>query len=668
MCNQDVQHTSSEATLERQLDKIQAELFVNREAECHWFKACLTDERDWRILNVCGPIGVGKTTLADAFRRITMAAGGAFFKVNTPDLGSHAVNHNHALLNQLHSQYKTTQAENDNWRQLIANRARQQPTAIAFDACDDNAPCHTILWREIIPTLPERCIIVLVTRTPWRHSAHYSPQWAPLVKTMALRGFTLPTAQQYFAKHGIGDAHRIERLWRRTQGRPLALFLADEVTRQHEGDPFDHFYDTPLAINELNRRWQREVQDETIFELTEAASLLKHFNQEALELLINKPVSSFLFQTFTAVSYISPGPHGWVIDEFIRDAVTAQFKRRSPTTLDFMRSRALKYYIQRAKLSNTLTERKTTLRAFFYLIDKYTDLSLATVSEDDGYSLETASTEHIVEIDDFLAEHKTTDETINCGDIVKLMPEAITVLRSPDRQLLGVVIALPINRTTMGYLNSDAVAGQYLSRLSNVELQEYNTPPYHTENRFIRLISIAPNAGDSANQAIYQHLIELLAEPARFVAAQQAGLNQQFLSKLGFEELNGPAPRSDATELHFYMADVRTKRLADFMDAIVKRRIELAEDMTLPTPFAQPRSGAPATQDTAHAMLGLLTHREREVAMAAVEGLANPAIANRLGVSEVTVKKHMSRIFTKLSVNNRRELIKQYWSTQQSGD
>ena len=51
-----------------------------------------------------------------------------------------------------------------------------------------------------------------------------------------------------------------------------------------------------------------------------------------------------------------------------------------------------------------------------------------------------------------------------------------------------------------------------------------------------------------------------------------------------------------------------------------------------------------------------LTRREIQVITAVVEGAANKDIAKQLGLSEQTVKNHLSHVFDKLGVSNRLEL------------
>ena len=52
-----------------------------------------------------------------------------------------------------------------------------------------------------------------------------------------------------------------------------------------------------------------------------------------------------------------------------------------------------------------------------------------------------------------------------------------------------------------------------------------------------------------------------------------------------------------------------------------------------------------------------LTKREREICTLIGEGLKNKQIAQRLFISEPTVRHHMTSVFTKLGVTDRFELI-----------
>ena len=67
-------------------------------------------------------------------------------------------------------------------------------------------------------------------------------------------------------------------------------------------------------------------------------------------------------------------------------------------------------------------------------------------------------------------------------------------------------------------------------------------------------------------------------------------------------------------------------------------------------------TGADARRQHARALLARLSEREREVAMAVGRGRSNAEIGGELFMSVATVKQHVSRILTKLDLNNRTQI------------
>jgi DNA-binding NarL/FixJ family response regulator len=63
----------------------------------------------------------------------------------------------------------------------------------------------------------------------------------------------------------------------------------------------------------------------------------------------------------------------------------------------------------------------------------------------------------------------------------------------------------------------------------------------------------------------------------------------------------------------------------------------------------------PVDAEAAH--IAMLTGREYEVIAQVRQGLKNKQIANHLGITETTVRHHLSSIFDKLGVASRLELV-----------
>ncbi|MCA0330156.1 MAG: response regulator transcription factor [Actinobacteria bacterium] len=97
---------------------------------------------------------------------------------------------------------------------------------------------------------------------------------------------------------------------------------------------------------------------------------------------------------------------------------------------------------------------------------------------------------------------------------------------------------------------------------------------------------------------------------------------------------------------------VRAIRAVASGDAVVSpritRRLLELHAAALPVPGASPAEGGP---------LGALTPREREVLVAVAEGLSNAEIADRLVVSEATVKTHVGAVLAKLGLRGRVQAV-----------
>lgn len=81
------------------------------------------------------------------------------------------------------------------------------------------------------------------------------------------------------------------------------------------------------------------------------------------------------------------------------------------------------------------------------------------------------------------------------------------------------------------------------------------------------------------------------------------------------------------------------------------------DSVDLPNLF-QGHSYPPSDRDEDETPVARLTEREKDVLQCLAQGLANKQIALQLGISEHTVKFHVSSIYTKLGATNRTEAVR----------
>ncbi|HSR86883.1 MAG TPA: response regulator transcription factor [Streptosporangiaceae bacterium] len=106
----------------------------------------------------------------------------------------------------------------------------------------------------------------------------------------------------------------------------------------------------------------------------------------------------------------------------------------------------------------------------------------------------------------------------------------------------------------------------------------------------------------------------------------------------------------------FLLKDVTAERLFDAVRVVAAGEALLAPAVTrrLIREFARIRPRAPAA---ARPALATLTPRETEVLRLVAEGLSNQQIADRLVVTEETIKTHVSRVLHKLGLRDRTQAV-----------
>jgi len=106
--------------------------------------------------------------------------------------------------------------------------------------------------------------------------------------------------------------------------------------------------------------------------------------------------------------------------------------------------------------------------------------------------------------------------------------------------------------------------------------------------------------------------------------------------------------------------DLETRSIevvGEFDTLVDARRAGLDADIVVSAPVARDSGGGVGDSEDA-VFEERLTHREIEVLELLAEGLPNKGIADRLGISDQTVKFHIASIMGKLGASNRVETVR----------
>ncbi|MDH5377896.1 MAG: helix-turn-helix transcriptional regulator, partial [Gammaproteobacteria bacterium] len=506
-------------------------------------------------------------------------------------------------------------------------------------------------------------------------------------KPVPLHKFNKQEVSAYFESHGIHDPNLLDIAIRYTQGHPLALSLFLLMAQREGTESVTKLSERADLIEELLTRWLSELNDPQLQHLLETASVAHQFDLSLLSSLVEGEVDEDSFDELAKLPFIYRVGDSWIMHDSAREVLSRGIRSRQPAQYRKLRVLCLEYFANLATGPGTEQERKMALENVYALIGDtlvrgamfkstqhaenlylepavLADLPDLQAYMDEWRDGRNQSASSPLEIRDhngqliqnewILAESQEPDY-IDIQSILTLMPGAFQILKDSKQRIHGISIVFPINAATIDYLKHQAVTRHFFQSLDKHELQSYMQAPQNTDSAFLRLIDVRDQNDHSAREVLIRNLVGLLLKPMRFVTSTPLRFYQALLSRFGFEVRNGILHYEfgDDRPSPYFVLDVRKIPLVTRL----KEMIMAQSGNSGITEQDEPREEERKDSD----IFFKLTTREKEVAEAAIEGLANCSIAARLDVSEITIKKHMSRIFEKTGTRNRNQLIQKYW-------
>ncbi|TLS51738.1 helix-turn-helix transcriptional regulator [Paenibacillus antri] len=661
---------------------------VGRERERVLFERFLNGDPEVRpVWSVYGTGGVGKSTLLDAFRRQARSHGAAFYLLDSREVGRTGEAFCEALSERMDLHDGRGAANGsplDRVLERLHEEASHRRVAIAIDTFEEMSLLEGWLRDEFLRRLPSEALVLLSGRHPLRGQWLTSPAWRERTHWLAIDHLERDAVLDYAGKCGLAEPEQGERLWERTQGHGLSLALAVAAERIGGGGPVDL---SSGWSSELAALWLKEVPDEELRELVEAASMLRYFNQEVLEHITERRVGASAFSGIAELSFVRKTGNGWRLHDLMRESTRAQLRERAPGKFRKLMERCVLYYATLIRESYRKRDVAAEVGELFYYIGDQNIRAFLNAADEQEYMWEPLSAANLEEGIRYLRRRRdeakpvtrrgvdpATGELLeltlakeealysiaglDLAELAELGPHTVQLMKGTDGTVCGLSAMISIGADTLDYLERDPFSGPYFRSLTPAEREALAVPGPDPAGWFIRSIDILDWNDSSmlleAGSQMYNYmcagkLFVTSPPPLEMFRESHLGLGFRLLPNVTHCAYDGKTPAPA------FALDTRGEKLEAFLAAMLRRIGVDLEPARGAAPGDPTRS--PEERERRLAALGL-TEREREVAQLAIDGCSNADIAARLFVTEITVKKHLSSVYAKTQVKNRGQLIK----------
>lgn len=435
--------------------------FVGREAELSLVQTLLAPEAAVAVLWVHGPGGVGKTSLLREIAHVCAATGIPVGSVDLqavePSPGSVAAAFDAAL------------------RGAVAGTAAGAAAVGGDGACaPDGAPRCVLLvdtaeaaegldgwFRDVwLPEAADGLLVVVASRHAPGPAWTSDPGWSRLLHPLALGTLSDSDSRALLAERGLDPGRHTDAL-AFARGHPLALALAAEAIERDPATTF-HPLTEPDTIGPLVKRFLSQSASAELREAVEACAVVRCATEPLLADLLQRPVSSALFDELAGLPIVEGEAGGLVLHSLARDVVLADLRWRAPERDAELHAHARRAYTARLHEARSPGEQRTVLAdyAFLYRDAPIAGPLLAQLQRvmGRGLRLDAARPADHAEIVATVEQHEGAEAAALAAHWLDLQPEGATVVRDADEAVIGLLVRVRLDRTTASERAPDPLA------------------------------------------------------------------------------------------------------------------------------------------------------------------------------------------------------------------
>lgn len=667
-----------------EIRRLEESFFVGRKTELELFRNFVFNpESKARILNVSGTGGIGKSSLLDQFRRICDFEGVPFFLLDCLDFTKTPKGFASRLLAVLNSEVPEECREEELLQeavQQLSHRAQAGRLVFVIDTYEEMNELDDWLRQSFLVRLSSRILIVLSGRFPLKGGWVSSPAWRRFIKFVPLSPFDYETCEQYTSIYGEYSGSFIRKSYMITKGHPLALSLFMGLNElggmRGEQEPESLLWNE--TFKEIAGQWLREIPDSTLRELLEAVTMVCVFNQELLETMLEKEISNEEFEKLIQLSFVRKTERGWYLHQVLRKALYQDFSLKKPQIYRQLWQRSVKYhYGLLASRHVSMEERNLLLLDFIYIVgepgframffDDAIDQTyyIESVHQENLHEAEQYVQDVLANLEDYIQDMydpvtnekhiynipKAVNEkwftSIQLSEVIRLGSDAVRLLKNEKHEAVGIIIYIPIHRDSLRLLEQNPITQTYFRLLSKQERDKLNVSPESPAGWFQYMIDFSKDGSAAARFMYFQTYLPYFLKGGLLVYTAPMTYNQEAVKGIGYVEVPRSTHKAFGPDFPapVFVLDFREdKEMKKFVDNLYG----LTEDDNVTTDLS--------------AVLSELTPREREIALLTRTCSSNQEIAQKLYLAEITVKKGLSRIYEKLEVKGKAELIKKLMS------